>query len=806
MDKLRMQSADGVQDNIQKIAALFPNCVTETVVGYHDDGSAIIKRKVDFEKLQQELSDAVISGREERYQFTWPDKRKAILAANAPVNATLRPCREESVDFDTTQNLYIEGDNLDVLKCLKETYLHKVKMIYIDPPYNTGNDFVYEDDFRTESLEFRTKSGDYDEDGNLIVNRMLLNTESNGRFHTDWLNMIYPRLKVARDLLSDDGVIFISIDDNEVENLKKVCDEIFGELNFVATFPWRKRTAKSDVPFGISQDYEWIVVYAKSSNFIASVEGKEREYYTTKDFPNRPWRVHDMSTQRTALERPNSNFTIINPKNGAEYPVNPQRIWAITEEGFPQYLKENRIVFPGDYDFLNISRPVLRYWKDEDMKKAGDSFGRIAVTTKLDEKIGMSQDGTKEITSLFDGKVFSYPKPVNIIKFFANILNEKDSLILDFFSGSATTAHAVMQLNAEDGGNRKFIMVQLPELTDEKSEAYKAGYKNICEIGKERIRRAGDRILELSLENLEKEGVIKKYARELSEVRSLEEIYGRSVISLLTGQESAQGGDIRPVGPDAEGGRVDTVEHSGGAVEGRQRVCAVSENSEGFAGRTGDATIDMRTLELLNRRGYKIVLDSIGGNQQNDLFSDQASTNQNLELSFQNLELSSQLSELSSKLSVLSSKLSVLTLDTGFRVLKLDSTNMEDIYYSPKDTEQRNLFNMVDNVKPDRTSEDLLFQVMLELGATLDSKIEVIRNEELGMRNDGKGYTIYNVADGYLVACFDQDVTDDVVTAIAKMQPMYAVLRDTSMATDSTATNFEQIFKTYAPNTVTKIL
>lgn len=540
------------------------------------------------------------------------------------------------MNFDTTQNLYIEGDNLDVLKCLKETYLHKVKMIYIDPPYNTGNDFVYEDDFAESSAEYLANSGQFDEQGN----RLVTNTESNGRFHTDWLNMIYPRLKVARDLLTEDGVIFISIDDHEVENLRKVCDEVFGECNFVATIPWRKRTAKSDVPFGISQDYEWIVIYAKSSSFIASVEGKERKYYTTDDFPNKPWRVHDLTKQTTASERPNSFFTIINPTNGKEYPANPNATWRITRESIKDYLEQNRIVFPGDYEFLNISKPVLRYWKEDDMKKAGDDFGRVSVSTKLDDSIGMSQDGTKEITSLFNGKVFSFPKPSSLIKFYLKIINKKDSLILDFFSGSATTAHAVMQLNAEDGGNRKFIMVQLPELTDEKSEAYKAGYKNICEIGKERIRRAG----------------------------------------------------------------------------------------------------------------AKIKADS---------------------------------------------PLTTQNLDTGFRVLKLDSSNMKDVFYSPKETSQLELFTLVDNVKDDRTSGDLLFQVMLELGATLDSKIEE-------SKVDGK--TIYNVGDGYLVACFDQEVSDDVVTAIAKMQPTYAVLRDTGMADDATATNFEQIFKTYAPNTTARIL
>ena len=661
MDKLRMQSSNGVEDNITKIAQLFPDCVTETV----DKRSGQPKHLIDFEKLKQNLSDSVMSERAERYQFTWPDKSKAILLANSPINATLRPCREDSVDFDNTQNLYIEGDNLDVLKCLKETYLHKVKMIYIDPPYNTGNDFVYEDNFAQSSEEYLANSGLFDEQGN----RMFTNAESNGRFHTDWLNMIYPRLKVARDLLTNDGVIFISIDDNEVENLKKICDELFGEYNFVATFPWRKRTAKSDVPFGISQDYEWVVVYAKTNSFIASIEGKERKYFTTPDFPNKPWRIHDMTTQRTALERPNCFFTIINPKTGEKYEANPNRVWANNEETFLQYYKDNRIVFPGDYDFLKISKPVLRYWKEEDIAKAGESFGRIAVTTKLEENIGMSQDGTKEITNLFKGKVFSYPKPSSLIKFYLSIIHNKECLVLDFFSGSSTTAHAVMQLNAEDGGKRKFIMVQLPELTytaktekykddeEEKehyviddttghpavakdSDARKAGYYNVCEIGKERIRRAGKKIKEESP---------------------------------LTTQD----------------------------------------------------------------------------------------------------------------------------LDTGFRVLKLDSTNMQDIYYSPKDISQADLFSQVDNVKPDRTGEDLLFQVMLELGATLDSKIET---------TTVAGKTIYNVAEGYLVACFDPDVTDDVVKSIAQMQPAYAVLRDTSMKDDSTATNFEQIFKTYSPDTVTKIL
>ena len=629
MDKLRMQTLDGVQDNIDKIAALFPNCITE-----RKDAEGKVTLAIDFDKLRQELSSEIVEGREERYQFTWPDKKKAILLANSPINATLRPCREESVDFDNTQNLYIEGDNLDVLKCLKETYLGKVKMIYIDPPYNTGNDFVYEDNFAESTSEYLANSGQYDEQGN----RLVTNSESNGRFHTDWLNMMYPRLKVARDLLTDDGVIFISIDDNEVENLQKVCDEIFGENCFVATFPWRKRTSKSDVPFGISQDYEWGLCYAKSVSFKAGIEGKERKYFETEDFPNRPWRIHDLTKQTTASERPNSYFTIVNPKNGESYPANPNRTWAITEDTFNLYYNVDRIVFPDDYDFLKITKPVLRYWKEDDIKKAGDDFGKVAVSTKFPDDIGMSQDGTKDVTSIFDGKIFSFPKPVSLIKFYLDIINEKDCIVLDFFSGSATTAHAVLNRNIQDGGNRRFIMVQIPESTDEKSEAFKAGYKNICEIGKERIRRAAKKI--------QKDNPTAKF-------------------------------------------------------------------------------------------------------------------------------------------------------DSGFRVLKLDSSNMLDVYYAPSEYRQEILFAKTENVKSGRTSEDLLFQVMLELGATLDSKIEQIEIE---------GKTIYNVATNYLVACFDNEIDDSVVTAIAKMQPQYAVFRDSSMADDSTATNFEQIFKTYSPNTVTKVL
>ena len=641
MDKMRMHTPDITESNIEKIGQLFPNCLTERI---GEDGQ--VERVIDFDMLRQELSKEIVEGPQERYQFTWPDKKKAIRLANTPSTMTLRPCREESVDFDNTENLYIEGDNLEVLKLLREDYLGKVKMIYIDPPYNTGSDFVYEDDFSQSSSDYIGNSGQVDESGN----RLVQNTESNGRFHTDWLNMIYPRLKVAKDLLSPDGVVFISIDDNEIENLQKVCREVFGPSNFVATIPWRKRTAKSDVPFGVSQDYEWILVFAKSDSFMASIDGKERKYYTTPDFPNRPWRVHDLTKQTTASERPNSYFTIIDPKTQKEYPANPNRTWAITEDTFEKYYKENRIVFPGEYDFLNISKPVLRYWKEDDMQKAGDSFGRVAVSTKLPEEIGMSQDGTKEITDLFAGKVFSFPKPSSLIQFFIKIINDKNALILDFFSGSATTAHAILTANASDGGKRRFIMIQLPENTDPNSEAFKAGFTNICEIGKERIRRVRKSIME-----------------------------------------------------------------------------------------------EQKKTE------------SDGG-----LFSQTESKPK---------------------------------VDVGFRVLKLDSSNMEDVYYRPEESSESTLFES--NVKEGRTSDDLLFQVMLECNLPLSAKIQT---EKIA------GKEVFTVNNGYLIACFDEDVNEEVIKAVAKRKPYYFVMRDSSLSSDNVADNFEQIFQAYSKDTIRRIL
>ncbi len=693
MNKLKMHTPNQANKNYEKLAAMFPNAVTETI----DETTGEVVRAIDKDVLMQEISCRVVDDREERYQFTWPDKKKAVLLANSPINMTLRPCREESVDFDNTENLYIEGDNLDVLKLLRETYLGKVKMIYIDPPYNTGNDFVYNDDFAENADNYLGKSGQFDEEGNRLVH----NTETNGRFHTDWLNMIYPRLKVARDLLSDDGVIFVSIDDNEQENLQKICDEIYGETNFVATFPWRKRTAKSDVPFGVSQDYEWIICYAKSDKFIARVNGTERKYYETDDFPNRPWRIHDLTTQRTATERPNSNFTIVNPKNGKEYPANPNRTWAVTEDTFDQYYAEGKIVFPDDYDFLNISKPAFRYWKEDDMKKAGDMFGMMPVSTKLPDNIGMSLDGTKEITGIFDGKVFSFPKTVGLIKYLIDMSTktDKNAIILDFFSGSATTAQAVVQLNADDGGKRKFIMVQLPEETDEKSEAYKTGFKNICEIGKERIRRSGTKIQE----QIRQVGSTYRYAIDLLKECNFEDE------------------------PDLK--------------------VSIVEASE---------------LGQEKNPGYYVNIpekDDSCTQKENQKMAD--------------------------------------AIDIGFRVLKLDSTNMKDVYYNPSEFQPSFLDSLADNIKEDRTPEDLLFQVMLDLGILLSSKIEE-------STIDGK--KVFNVEDNYLIACFDENVTDETITAIAKQKPYYFVMRDSSMANDSVAANFEQIFAAYSPDTVRKVL
>ena len=404
------------------------------------------------------------------------------------------------MDFDGTQNVFIEAENLEALKILQKSYAGSVKMIYIDPPYNTGSDsFIYPDKFSESRKEYARRVGDTDDAGYLKRDGVFQgawrkNSKDSGHYHSNWLSMMLPRLHLAKTLLREDGVIFISIDDNEQAQLKLLCDEVFGAENFVGQFPWRKRTAKSDVPFGVSADYEYLLAYARSNAFIASIDAEERRYFETDDFPNRPWRIHDMTKQTTAAERPNSFFTMVNPKTGKEYPANPNATWRVTKDTFQEYYNAGKIVFPDDYDFLKIKNPVMRYFKDDDMKKDGEHFGRKAVSTRLPENVGMSLNGTKEITELFKSKLFDFPKPSSLIKYLLQILHVSDGLVLDFFSGSGTTAHAVMQLNAEDGGSRRFICVQLPEKTDEKSEARKAGFDTIAEIAKERIRRAGRQI------------------------------------------------------------------------------------------------------------------------------------------------------------------------------------------------------------------------------------------------------------------------------------------------------------------------
>lgn len=623
MEHLNMQSMDKVAANVAKIRELFPNCVTERI---NNEGK--LEHAIDFDMLKQELSDHVVDGLQERYQFTWPDKRKAILAANAPINKTLRPCREESVDFDNTENLYIEGDNLEVLKLLQETYLGKVKMIYIDPPYNTGNDFVYNDDFKQSSDEYVENSGQLDDEGN----RLVANTESNGRFHTDWLNMIYPRLKLAKDLLSEDGVIFISIDDNEAYNLRKVCDEIFGEENFLAQIIWERAFAPVNLKKHFSPSHDYIICYANNidncvCNGLKRDDSSNSRYANPDNDPRGVWTSGDLSVGPAVTEK---IYEIITPSGRSVYPPSGY-CWRLDKNTFFEYVKDKRIWFGENGD--NVPR-IKRFLSE--VKQ-----GITPMTIWRFKEVGSSQDASRNLKKLFDDKAFfEYPKSVPLIERCIQLYSNKKSLILDFFSGSATTAHAVMQLNAEDGGKRKFIMVQLPEVCAENSEAYKAGYKNICEIGKERIRRAGKKIKE---ENP------------------------------LTTQD----------------------------------------------------------------------------------------------------------------------------LDIGFRVLKCDSSNMEDVYFTPKEymDKQQSLF--IDNIKKDRSDEDLLFDAMLKLDTPLSSKIEKISIA---------GKTVYNVAQGHLIACFDKNVTDEVITAIAKEMPSYFIMRDSSQADDSVAINFEQIFNTYSPQTVRRVL
>jgi adenine-specific DNA-methyltransferase len=621
MDKMRMESEDIQQDNVAKIAALFPNCVTEA---RDEDGH--LKKAINFELLKQMLSDSVIDG-DEAYEFTWVGKKASIVEANRPIRKTLRPCKEESVNWDTTENLYIEGDNLEVLKLLQESYLGKVKMIYIDPPYNTGHDFVYPDSFIMDNEDYNEGTGYFDEDGN--VNYQRENSASAGRYHSDWCSMIYSRLTLARNLLSDDGVIFISIDMNEVHNLRKICDEVFGAAGFVTDIIWNSRKSVSNDAV-VSLNHNYTLVYAKNMTVFYANKAQFKLPDTGEGFdnpdndPRGPWKADPFDSPGI---RPNLTYAIKNPNTGEEYWPPRGRCWRTGEKEYLEFLSDNRIVFGK----TGNSKPQLKRFLSEAKDKG--------VTPKsIWDDCGTATDATKEIMDLLGSKIFDTPKPVAFIRKILQLATSGEGIVFDFFSGSATTAHAVMQLNSEDGGRRKFIMVQLPEETDEKSEAFKAGYKNICEIGKERIRRAAKKIHEDN--------------------------------------------------PDA-------------------------------------------------------------------------------------------------------------MFDDGFRVLKLDDTNMKDVYYAAGDYTQDLVSMLESNVKPDRTDLDLLFGCLLDWGLPLSLPYT---SETI----DGCMVHTYN--DGDLIACFDENVPESVIKTIAKRQPLRAVFRDSSFASSPEKINVGEIFKSLAPDTRVKVI
>ena len=626
MDKMKMETVDMTAQNIDKIAALFPNCISEMLDEEKStDDKKVYKKAVNFDLLKQMLSGDVIEG-DEAYEFTWVGKRASIVEANKPIRKTLRPCIEESLNWDNTENLYIEGDNLEVLKLLQESYLGKVKMIYIDPPYNTGNDFIYNDDFKMSRDEYSDELGEYDDDGN----RLFKNTESNGRFHSDWCSMIYPRLMLARNLLSDDGVIFISIDDNEQENLKKICDEVFGAENFVGELIWKSKSGGANDSRFFAVDHEYIIVYSRNSDLLKFNIDRSATVSTQYNLTDEKGRY--------ALDR-----------------LDKQSLGYIESLDFPIVGTDGNIytVF-----HQNPNVKIARWrWSKETVKERYDELvfkngnvytknykkeGSISRSLLIEERFGRTRTGKSDFTSLFEIAYFSAPKPCKLILYLLDIATNKNDIILDFFSGSSTTAHAVMQLNAEDGGNRKFIMVQLQEQTDKKSEAYKAGYANICEIGKERIRRAGKKILE---ENKDKEGIEK--------------------------------------------------------------------------------------------------------------------------------------------------------LDIGFRVLKLDDSNMNDIYYSPELYTQSLLSTTESNIKSDRNDLDLLFACLIEMGHSLSRSY---RSEQI------ETCTVHYYNDRGIIACFDKDIPDTVIKTIAKKEPAIAVFRDSSFADSPSKINVGEIFKLLSPDTTIKVI
>ncbi|ANT65217.1 site-specific DNA-methyltransferase [Prosthecochloris sp. CIB 2401] len=628
MDKLKMHSPNLTEEHIRKIRDLFPGCVTEAK---DEDGN--LKLAVDFDLLKQELSDSIVDGPQERYHLNWPGKREALLTANAPIAKTLRPCREESVNFETTQNLFIEGDNLDALKLLQETYLGKVKMIYIDPPYNTGNDFIYEDDFAVDKSEYELASGVRDEQGNkqFEEDRWKQNSAAKGRFHSDWLSMMYPRLKLAKNLLRKDGVMFISIDDGEVAQLRKMCDEVFGEGNFVAQLVWeRAYSPKNDAKY-VSNSHDYVVMFSKNiSEFtigrLPRTEDANLRYQNPDNDSRGVWKPSDMSVKTYNIE---CDYPITTPSGRVVEPPTG-RCWSLSKKAFFERLRDKRIYFGVDGN----SVPCIKRFLTE------LQFDGMAPTSIMPYKdVGHSQEGAKEVTALLQAGAFDSPKPVRLLNRLLTLANtDKDALILDFFAGSSTTAHAVMQLNAEDGGNRKFIMVQLPEPCDEKSEAFKAGYQNIAEISKERIRRAG-----------------------------------------------------------------------------------------------------------------KKIKDEKGAS----------------------------------------------SLDTGFRVLKVDTSNMAEVYYTPDAVKQEMLFDNVDNIKPDRTPEDLLFQVLLDWGVELTLPIR---------RETMHGKTVFFVDENALAACFDTGITEELVKDLAAYQPLRVVFRDNGFDSDALKINVEQIFRQLSPETEVKTI
>ena len=657
MNHMKFESPDLTAQNIDRIAALFPNCITEMLDEEHSTPEKkVYKRAVNFELLKQMLSPDVVDG-DEAYEFTWVGKKAAIVEANKPIRKTLRPCKEESKDWDTTENLYIEGDNLEVLKLLQESYLGKVKMIYIDPPYNTGNDFIYADDFMRSQEEENEQMGMYDED----KNRLFKNTDTNGRFHSDWCSMIYSRLLLARNLLTDDGVIFISIDDNEQENLKKCCDEVFGGQNFVAQLVWERAYApKNDARF-ISNSHDYVLMYARNlANFVIGrlprTEEANARYQNPDNDPRGVWKPSDLSvkTYNAACDYPitTPSGRVIEPPAG--------RCWSLSKNAFLERLQDNRIYFGADGNSVPCMKRFLTELKYDGMAPTSIMFYK---------DVGHSQEGAKEVTKLLDAGAFDGPKPVRLLTRLLTLANLKDdSIVLDFFSGSATTAHAVMQMNADKGSHIKYAMVQLPEMCDEEGTAYKAGFSTICEIGKERIRRAGEKIQEARLEAI-----------------------------ALSKHEWDQ-------------------------------TCYYVEHQE--------------------------ECDRLG-HLPDEYFEKEHPP-----------------------------------IDTGFRVLKLDDTNMKDVYYAPDDYDQGMLAALESNIKDDRTDLDLLFGCLIDWGLPLSLPY---KSEQLG------GCTVHTYNDGDLIACFDTNIPESVVKEIAQRRPLRAVFRDSGFASSPEKINVFEIFKLYMP-------